>query len=114
MWRYLAILFVPACLLAQNTDANYRALRDGKLAVSYNAENIVLQRDAGTVTFKTGEISFLAPVLNRQAVAVFTGEGHFHLKPAVPTESARLRFTTGAAEVDEDFDAALLYFTDDT
>jgi hypothetical protein len=110
----LAILFTPVCLLAQNTDANYRALRDGKLAESYTAENIVLERDAGTLTFKTGEISFQEPVLGRQSVALFTGQGRFHLKPAVATESARLRFTIGAAEVDEEFDAALLYFTDAT
>lgn len=110
----LAILLAPVCLLAQNPDPNYRALRDGHLSESFNTENIVLQRDAGALTFKTGEISFLAPVLGRQAIAVFTGQGHFHLEPALATETARLLFTTGSAEVDEDFDAALLYFTDGT
>jgi hypothetical protein len=105
---------MPVCLLGQGQDANYRALRDGKLTESFNTENIVLQRDAGTLTFKSGELSLLAPVLGRQAVAVFTGEGHFHLKPALATESARLRTTIGAPEIDEDFDAALLYFTDGT
>jgi hypothetical protein len=116
------ILLVPFCLLAQthdapagaNSDANYRALRDGKLTESFNTENIVLERDAGTVTFKTGELSLQAPVLGRQAIAVFTGQGRFHLKPALPIESARLHFTTGASEVEEEFDAALLYFTDAT
>jgi hypothetical protein len=105
---------MPVCLLGQTQDANYRALRDGKLAESYNTENIVLQRDAGTLTFKSGELSFLAPVLGRRAVAVFTGQGRFHLKPALPTETARLWFTIGAPEIDEEFDAALLYFTDAT
>ncbi|MGB9456458.1 MAG: M1 family aminopeptidase [Bryobacteraceae bacterium] len=108
------LLVMPACLLGQAQDANYRALRDGKLAESYNTENIVLQRDAGTLTFKSGELSFLAPVLGRRAVAVFTGQGRFHLKPALPTETARLWFTIGAPEIDEEFDAALLYFTDAT
>jgi len=110
----ILLLLMPVCLLGQGQDANYRALRDGKLAESFNTENIVLQRDVGTLTFKSGEISFLAPVLGRQAVAVFTGEGRFHLKPALPTETARLRFTIGAPEIDEEFDAALLYFTDGT
>ena len=110
----ILLLLMPVCLLGQNQDPNYRALRDGKLAESFNTENIVLQRDVGTLTFKSGEISFLAPVLGRQAVAVFTGEGRFHLKPAQPTETARLRFTIGAPEIDEEFDAALLYFTDST
>jgi hypothetical protein len=112
--RIEILLLMPACLLGQNQDANYRALREGKLAESFNTENIVLQRDVGTLTLKSGEISFLAPVLGRQAVAVFTGEGRFHLKPAQPTETARLRFTIGAPEIDEEFDAALLYFTDST
>jgi hypothetical protein len=105
---------MPVCLLGQTQDANYRALRDGKLAESFNTENIVLQRDVGTLAFKSGEISFLASVLGRQPVAVFTGEGHFSLRPTLPTETARLRFTIGAGEIDEDFDAALLYFTDGT
>jgi len=108
------LLLMPVCLLGQTQDANYRALRDGKLTESFNTENIVLQRDVGTLTFKSGELSLLAPVLGRQAVAVFTGEGRFHLKPALATESARLRFTIGAGEIDEEFDAALLYFTDAT
>ena len=114
MGRYLLLLITPLGLLAQNQDPNYRALRDGNLAQSYNTENIVLQRDAATLTFQSGELSLQAPVLGRNAVAVFTGAGHFHLKPALATESARLEFVTGAAEVDEDFDAALLYFTDAT
>ena len=61
------LLLVPACMLAQgqaappaagpppsyaNSDPNYRALRDGNLAESYTAENIVLQRDAATLTLE--------------------------------------------------------------
>jgi hypothetical protein len=111
----ILLLLAPVCLLAQaNSDPNYRALREAKLAESYHAENIALQRDVATVTFKSGELSFMAPVLGRPAIAVFTGQGHFHLKPALPIEAARLRFVTGAPDVDEDFDAALVYFTDNT
>lgn len=102
MRLHTAFLFVPVCLLAQSQEANsnviYRALRDGKLAESYTAENIALERDAATVTFKSGELSFLAPVLGRQAVALFTGRGQFHLKPAPATESARLQFTDGTVD----------------
>lgn len=110
----IPLLLMPLCLLGQTQDANYRALRDGKLAESFNTENIVLQRDVGTLTFKSGELSLLAPVLGRQAVAVFTGQGRFHLKPTLPSETARVWFTFGAPEIDEEFDAALLYFTDST
>jgi hypothetical protein len=110
----LTALLLPLCLLGQTKDANYRSLRDGKLAESFIADNLVLQRDVATLSFKTGEIALLAPVLGRQAVGIFTGEGHFHLKPAVPVESARFLSTIGKPEVDEDFDAALLYFGDGT
>jgi hypothetical protein len=110
----LLLALLPVCLLGQTQDANYRALRDGKPTESFHTENIELQRDAGTLTFKSGEISLLAPVLGRQAVAVFTGQGRFRLKPALATETARLRFTIGAPEIDEEFDAALLFFTDST
>jgi len=41
--------------------------------VSFKTENMVLERDAGTLTFKSGEIGMLAPVLGHEAVAVFTG-----------------------------------------
>ena len=95
----ILLLLMPVCLLGQTQDSNYRALRDGKLAESYNTENIVLQRDAGTLTFKSGALSLLAPVLGRQAVAVFIGQGRFHLKPALPTETARLWFTIGTPEM---------------
>ncbi|HTQ57515.1 MAG TPA: M1 family aminopeptidase [Bryobacteraceae bacterium] len=121
MRLYYVLLLAPACLTAQaggqpsaNSDANYRALRDGKLAESYTAENILLTRDAGTIAFKSGEVSFAAPVLGHSAIGIFTGQGHFHLKAATSIEDSRLRFVTGSPEVDEDFDAAMLYFSDGT
>jgi hypothetical protein len=123
--KFLAILIIPVSLLAAtqdaakmsplaNSDTNYRALRDGGIAESFTADNIVLKRDAGTLTLQSGEISFLTPVLGRPAVAVFTGRGRFGLKPAQPIEATRLQLISGANELDEEFDAALLYFTDAT
>jgi hypothetical protein len=53
----LLLVLLPVCLLGQTQDANYRALRDGKLTESFHTENIELQRDAGTLTFKSGEIA---------------------------------------------------------
>ena len=90
-----------------NSDANYRALRDSKPTDSYTVRDIVLQRDAATMTLSSGSVAFLPAVLGRQAIAVFTGEGHFRLKPV----SGR---SFSAQEIDEEFSAAQFYFTDNT
>jgi hypothetical protein len=97
-----------------NTDSNYRALRDSPPLQSYRAENIVLKRDAATLTLRNGTVSFLPPILGCTAVAVFTGQGLFHLNPALPMEQDHLELITGARVVDEEFDSLLLAFTDGT
>ena len=73
----VAVLIAFSCLAAQspdaqksaapvsgsaNSDSNYRALRDGKPADAYVVENVVLDRDAATITLKSGSIGFLPPV----------------------------------------------------
>lgn len=97
-----------------NADPNYRALRNAAIAESYVVENLVLRRDAGTLTFKSGTVTFTAPVLGRVSSAVFNGQGAFHLTPAMRLEGDRLALITGQPEVDEDFDSAVLLFTDST
>jgi hypothetical protein len=113
----LAIVFLaglPAFCQFANTDPHYRALRDSVPAETYRVENIELKRDVGTLTLRTGQLTFLPPVLNRVAMAVFNGEGRFQLKPAIPIEERHLNLLLGKPEVDETFDSALLYFTDAT
>jgi len=97
-----------------NADPNYRALRDGQPVKTVHVENVVLKRDAGALTLRSGTMSFLPPVLGRTALAVFTGDGHFHLEPVLAMEKDHLELITGARAVDEDFDALLLAFTDGT
>ncbi len=105
---------LPAFGQFANTDSHYRALRDSVPAETYRVENIELKRDVGTLTLRTGQITFLPPVLNRVAIAVFNGEGRFQLKPAIPIEVRNLNLLLGKPEVDETFDSALLCFTDAT
>lgn len=97
-----------------NSDPNYRALREGIPAGVYQVENLELKHDIGTLTFRSGQFSFPAPVLGKTVMAVFTGEGSFHLKPFTPIEANYLRMVSGAAEVDEPFRSVVLCFTDDT
>ncbi len=114
------LCLMPAWLAAQavsplaNTDPNYVTLRNAAPAETYIVENIELKRDVATITLRTGQISFLPPVLGRAAIAVFTGEGRFQLKPAIPIEAAHLNKTIGRPDVDETFDGAMLAFTDET
>jgi len=116
----IAAFILPAVLAAQtvspfaNTDANYHTLRTAAPNESYRVENIELKRDVATITLRTGEITFLPSVLGHVTMAVFSGEGRFQLKPAIPIEEAHLNKVLGKPEVDESFDSALLCFTDAT
>jgi hypothetical protein len=65
-----------------NSDPNYIALRGGKLSKVYRVNNLVLARDAGTFTFRSGSFSFLPPVLGQVVTAVFVGDGNFRLQPS--------------------------------
>ncbi len=107
------IAFAQKSALA-NSEANYRALRDGTPKETYLVENIELKRDVGTVTLKNGKISFLPAVLNRVTLGVFTGEGRFQLKPAAPLEAQSIGKMIGRSDVDEEFTSAVIYFTDGT
>src|SRR5580693_685703 len=120
----IAAWFLPAMLAAQaispladrlaNSDANYRALRNAAPNETYRVENIELKRDVATITLRTGEITFLAPVMGHVTMAVFSGEGRFQLKPAIPIEEDHLTKLLGHPDVDETFDSAMLCFTDGT
>ena len=122
-WR--AASLVIACALAplassqpasvlKLTDPLYRALRDSGIVDSVMVENIVLRRDAGVITLKSGLIGFTAPALGRDTEAVFVGEGEFALAPTSSIEKEYLKSLTDQDTVKESFDRALFCFTDDT
>lgn len=95
-------------------DALYRALREAGVADARVVENLVLRRDNGTITLKSGSIGFTAPAEGRDTVAVFAGEGTFVFDPATPIEKSHLQSLTGQERVEETFDRVLLCFTDRT
>ncbi|NOT63793.1 MAG: hypothetical protein HOP19_26560, partial [Acidobacteria bacterium] len=97
-----------------NSDTNYRALRDAAPVESFTVNNLTLKRDVGTLTLRSGTVSFYAPVLNRVAVAVFTGEGEFTLTPAMYLEADYLKTMTGKETLAEPFTRVALCFTDET
>src|SRR5262245_14972651 len=100
--------------ITPNADPNYRALRDGDFGETYEVTNLTLKRDVGAITLRSGRVGFLAPVLGKVAIGVFTGDGEFTLTPFLDIEKRYLALLTGKDTVVEPFDRLVFYFTDDT
>lgn len=100
--------------VAPNSNPHYRALRDGTVSETYAITNLTLKRDVGTLMLRSGQISFLTPVLNRTVTGLFTGEGEFSLTPAFILEQNYLAAITGKDTLTEPFNRMVLCFTDET
>lgn len=100
--------------IAPNTETNYRALRDGQPTETFSVGNLTLTRDVGVITLRSGSVSFLAPVLGRTAIGVFTGDGEINLTPGFWIEKDYLKFVTGKETFTDSFNRAVFVFTDDT
>ena len=112
----LLALAVSSALAAAgpNTEPVYRALRDAAPTETFLVENILLRRDQGMITLKSGTIAFTPKVNGRDTVAVFEGEGVFAFQPAFSIEKERLQIFAGGNAVADTFDRALFCFTDHT
>lgn len=108
----LLLLVLSAAFAA--TDPLYKSMREATLANTFVVENIVLKRDAGVLTLKTGAIGFTAPAMGRDTIAVFVGEGEFTFTAASPIDRNYMASLTGQDSVSEQFDRALFCFSDDT
>lgn len=101
-------------------DAVYQQLRQqGSGAQEFagpyaTVNNVVLKRDAGTFTLKSGELYFAPPVEGRTVGAVFIGEGEFALTPPTEVEKRSLAIFTKEPSVTEQFTQLVLHFTDKT
>jgi len=108
----VAVSLSPAFCQQPLSDPEYRKLRDAQVSETVVVENVVIRRDVGVITLKRGTVSFGPPVLGRVTGGVFIGEGAFTLEPAVPYERDHIKMTIGTDSVNETFDRALLFFTD--
>lgn len=119
-FAFLLFLFTacPGAARAQrppNSNVFYRQLRTlapGGDAVT--VRNLVLQRGGATFTFQSGSLQFYSAVHGRVTGAVFLGQGHFHLTPPTPEEQHNLSIFVHSPGFDEDFDQAVLRFSDTT
>jgi hypothetical protein len=100
---------------AANSNSYYQALR-GLLPGGevITVKNLDLHRDAAVLSLRSGSVTFYPEVNGKVTGAVFRGEGHIHLTPASTEEKRNLAILTRAQEFDEDFDQAILRFTDAT
>jgi hypothetical protein len=98
-----------------NSNSYYQQLR-GLLPGGevINVNNLELKRDAAVFTFKVGSFAFYGEVNGKVTGAVFQGQGHLHITPPSAEERHNLKILNQAEEFDEDFDLAVLRFTDDT
>ena len=110
----VALLASTPLIAALAADLNYKTMRDAGIGDSLLVENIVLHRDNGTLTLKSGSIAFTPQLAGRDTIAVFVGEGEFVFDPVLPTEKAHLKILTDQEAVRELFDRALLCFSDDS
>ncbi len=108
----LGLCTAVAAAASVAADPVYQALRQAPITDAFVAKNIVLHRDAGTLTLKSGTIGFTAPAMGRDTVVVFAGEGEFDLTPVPAIEKSYLKSLTDQDAVHESFDRALLAFTD--
>ncbi|MCU1311954.1 MAG: Aminopeptidase N-like protein [Candidatus Angelobacter sp.] len=100
---------------APNSDPMYQQLRNvGLSGETASANNLVLKRDAGEFTFKTGVFQFLAPVNGKVTGAVFLGTGSFSMVPPLWSEKHSLSALTKEQAIHEEFATVVLRFTDGT
>jgi Peptidase family M1 domain len=105
----------PDTTTAANSDPTYQQLRHLGLGTeAFSVHEVVLKRDAGTFTFHSGTVCFVAPVAGKITGAVFAGDGGFTLAPPIPSERHSLSLLTRGPGMDERYDELVLRFTDDT
>jgi hypothetical protein len=117
---FLCLFLVSCCvsLSAQhpaNSNAAYQQLRGllpGSDLITVN--NLEIRRDAATFTLRNGNIAFFPQVNGKVTGAVFKGSGHIHITPPTAEERHNLTYFNHEQEFDEDFDEAVLRFTDST
>jgi hypothetical protein len=100
---------------APNSDPTYQQLRNLTLSgEAVTVTDFALKRDAGTFHLHSGTVCFVTPVQGMVTGAVFAGEGHFVLDPPLESERKSLKLLTKEDEFSENFNQAVLRFTDST
>jgi len=94
-----------------NSDAFYRQLRSIGLGATFRCDNFSLPADVGTFQLKSGTITFLPLVNGYVTGAVFTGQGHFVLKPVGRLDTQEMIRRSGSEIAEDDFTEAVFRFS---
>jgi hypothetical protein len=100
-----------------NSNARYQKLRQLLPTAQgpvYKVQNLKLKRDGAVFTFQSGSFVLYPAVDGRVTGAVFIGQGSLHLVPPTAEEKHSISMLTKQPFLDEDFNEAVLRFTDGT
>jgi Carboxypeptidase regulatory-like domain len=106
-----SITVTAKSLAFANSDGFYRQLRDIGYGATYRCDNFTLPMDVGTFVFKSGTMTFLAPINGYQTGAIFVGQGHFTLKPVMRVDVQEMARRSGGETAEEDFTDVVFRFT---
>jgi len=94
-----------------NSDPLYRKLRSLGLGSAFHIESFTFKCDTATFELKQGTLTFLEPANGFVTGAVFTGSGHFTLKPVTRLAQAEIRRRSKSDQIDEDFTEVVFRYT---
>lgn len=94
-----------------NSDPLYRKLRSLGLGSAFHIENFTFKCDTATFELKQGTLTFLEPANGFVTGAVFTGSGHFTLKPVTRLAQAEIRRRSKSDQIDEDLTEVVFRYT---
>lgn len=111
-----ALQALPLSAQAATYNARFDAL--WKLGAARDraapVRDLVLRRDAATITLEQGTLYLMEPVGGRVMAVVFRGAGRLRYTPDTRIEQDRLRLFRKSAGYDEPFDELVLFFADTT
>ncbi len=116
--KLMAFLWIAATPRPMQGDADeiLAELADLRLDKTqiHSIRDVTLRRDVISLSFERGAIAFLEPVRGRVTGAIFVGSGDVLVIPPNDVERRQLNKFTGSPILNEEFNAAVLRFTDDT
>lgn len=119
-----ALLFSPFSLSAQSVPqeeiAFWSALYDSFVNMAPDpqkaaaVEQLMLNRDAGTIVLEQGTLYLCKPVGAHRYAAVFVGKGTFHFTPPIRVEQDQLERYTKQRQLSEGFTSLVFFCGDST
>jgi len=94
-----------------NSDSVYRQLRNDGLTTSYRCENFTFSMDVGSFVLKSGTVTLLGLVNKYETGMIFTGQGHFSLRPVTTVDTQEMIRRSGSPIAEEDFAEAVFRFS---